>query len=305
MTAAARFRNTGIVSYVESSEVESKELIESTDMNESIRQFRRALIKELAAPDFDVDRIRNRCSVSVGDAKPCVEFVFEKLCLRASSDGEVTDSELQTLHRYGARLGLSEADQMRILTAAKEQVFSIHLKQARDDGIVTAVEEEDLYELRESLGLPPVKKRSRHAKPPVVRQKKRRDGVRERVPDSGRAERLAHERRKMRRDLVVLAGLLLGFLCAGAGWIGTEHSDSPVLFMALGAPGVLLIVGCSAILYYRRYSCPECGKGWLRPIARPEDGTVVEYDSDGNRHTRMISQFYDCDACGYREWIEH
>ncbi len=116
---------------------------------------------------------------------------------------------------------------------------------------------------------------------------------------------MARERKKMRRDLLLLAILLAGFLCVGAGFVANEYFGNGPLFVALAASGILLIVGSAAVLYYLRYSCPECGKGRLRPVARPEDGIEVHYDSRGNHRIKIVSQFYDCDACGHREWIEH
>ena len=47
--------------------------------------------------------------------------------------------------------------------------------------------------------------------------------------------------------------------------------------------------------------CTECSSGILEPFVPESAGTTV--DKDGRRS--MVSQFYQCDQCGYRKWINH
>lgn len=268
-------------------------------MNESAQQFRRAVVKELKTSNFDVDVLRESCGLSVAEARPFLEFVFESLCLRASSDGEVTDAELESLSRYGAQLNLGKEDQTRILKVAGDRVFSVQLKQAQDDGVVTSDEAEALYQLRESLGLPPVKRRSLMVKLPTSRKRSNES----RAPAGG--PRAAREQSRLRRDIALLSGLVGGALVAVVGFVLLLTNHDSRLFQAMTATGVVVAVVSGTVISWLRYSCPECGHGRLKPIARPEDRKATSYDSDGHSRTRTVSQFYDCNCCGYREWIEH
>ncbi len=109
----------------------------------------------------------------------------------------------------------------------------------------------------------------------------------------------------MHRDMYVLAVLLVGFLCVGGGLIASAYYRRPSYFLACTVPGGTLIVGSTLVVRRLRYSCPSCGNGHLSPIAAPEDRVEVRYSRDGGHGERKVSQYYDCDVCGHREWLEH
>ncbi len=113
-------------------------------------------------------------------------------------------------------------------------------------------------------------------------------------------DRRARERRKMRADLVYLGATSAAFLCLLVSFVllalDSRHGG------LLCGIGVTSLAVCGIYGKWNRMKCPQCGKGWLRPIARREDR--LELRADGDYRLKEVSQFYDCDACGYREWIE-
>ena len=109
--------------------------------------------------------------------------------------------------------------------------------------------------------------------------------------------------RRGRNRLEILSISLIGlgvlFLIVGLVFHFVPRFDtlSAVLLILGGS-----LIGISAILgTFLQYKCPECGKGTLRPIASRSAGRAI--DSEGQ--FRKVSQFYDCDYCGHRKWIEH
>jgi hypothetical protein len=277
-------------------------------MNEASRQFARLLSKNLAAEDFDLIALRDEHGVSVEDCVTSACSVFERLCLRASGDGVVTEAECRTLDRCGTRLGLDADTQKRILTSSKKEIFSVSLKQARDDGVIEEAEAEELYQLRVSLGLPPVKIRQpQRALPPVTRRsrRKRTNKQKEAKNSTGKADK----QKAFRQDVVVLIVFAASCLCLAVGVAIAFFAEdgSGYRSAGIGIALVSLIFIFPAVFWIKskRLQCPECGDGRLRPVA-PASYTVVDEDVRlfEKHRVRFDGQFFDCDRCGYREWLE-
>lgn len=125
-----------------------------------------------------------------------------------------------------------------------------------------------------------------------------RQRERKRQPRLSRAER---ERARFKQDILLLSGLIGGFLIAGIGLFFAIHDPTSNLLIAITALGLIVGLASGLVIHFQRYKCPKCG-GRLKPIARPEDRRVG-IGEDGE--PRMISQFFDCNDCGHREWIEN
>lgn len=278
-------------------------------MNEASRRFTRLLNKNLAAEDFDLIALRDEHGVSVDDAMTAACSVFERLCLRASSDGVVTEAERRTLDRCGTRLGLDAGVQKRIVSSSKKHVFSVSLKRARDDGAITEEEAEELYQLRVSLGLPPVKIRQpRRALPPVVRHRKRKQ---KRTPKERREAKnstsKAHKQRRFRQDVLILSVFAASCLCLAVGVAIAAFSEDGSSYksasVAIRVVSLIFVFACGSCIISNRLRCPECRNGKLRPVLK-SNNTIITRDEDGHETVRLVPQFFDCDCCGYREWLE-
>ncbi|MEO2032136.1 MAG: hypothetical protein ABGZ35_08620 [Planctomycetaceae bacterium] len=281
-------------------------------MNEASRRFARLLSKNLAAEDFDLIALRDEHGVSVEDVMASACSVFERLCLRASSDGVVTEAERRTLDRCGTRLGLDAGEQKRILSSSKKQVFSVSLKRARDDGAITEEEAEELYQLRVTLGLPPVKIRQpRRALPPVVRRRKRK---KKRTPierlEAKNSTSKPDEQRRFRQDVLMLSVFAASCLCLAVGVAIAAFSEDGSSYksagVAIGGVSLIFVFACSLWIISKRLQCPECRDGKLRPVLKSNNTITTAH---GNEHsttytTKLVPQFFDCDCCGYREWLE-
>lgn len=107
----------------------------------------------------------------------------------------------------------------------------------------------------------------------------------------------------MRQDILLLSGVVGGFLCAVIGLVVGITFPASSIYPVMTAAGVLAALVSGAVIQWQRYRCPECG-GRLKPIARPEDRRAITFE-DGELRNEKVSQFYDCIVCGHREWIEH
>lgn len=119
----------------------------------------------------------------------------------------------------------------------------------------------------------------------------------------GRRSKADRERAKFRQDILLLSGVVGGFLCAAIGLVLGIIFPTSSIYGAMTAAGVLVAVVSGAVIHWQRYRCPECG-GQLKPIARPEDRRAITFEN-GELRNEKVSQFYDCNVCGHREWIEH
>jgi len=112
--------------------------------------------------------------------------------------------------------------------------------------------------------------------------------------------RIERERRDMRRDIVLIVGVASGCLVGLSGLILSAVFPESDLYPILGWAGGIVFAVSAMAIQRLRFRCPECNAGRLKPIARPEDRWVTDGET-----TKLISQYYDCNRCGHREWIEH
>ena len=112
--------------------------------------------------------------------------------------------------------------------------------------------------------------------------------------------RIERERRDIRRDIVLIVGVVSGCLAGLSGLVLNVVFPESDLYPILGWAGGIVFAASGMAINWFRFRCPECNAGRLKPIASPGDQTVW----DGDRH-KLISQYYVCNRCGHREWIEH
>ena len=115
-----------------------------------IRELRRGL------ETFNLEQIISRADVDESTASQAARQIFQMQCARAVEDGVVTEKERASLQRLGGLLRISSTAQDQILTSAAETAYEEEVDWAMQDGQITAEEAEDLRDLRENMGLPPL-----------------------------------------------------------------------------------------------------------------------------------------------------
>lgn len=260
--------------------------------------FRRALIRALKSDmrSFDLIKLQEEHGVCQEVVDQSARAVFMSQCVRASSDGQVTDDEQNILYELGNRLQISQPNQEKYLAAAKNSVYQDELREALEDGVISDDEAKMLQDLCRSLGLPLIDRMEVEPKPQRRENKSEKQTEQRQLSQAQKDCRDKH--RKSTLGLAIIFCLVMGcptilLICIGSG------RTASIAFYFILLPIVIFCILLVAIAYLVAFifaRCHNCGAHW-----------AVEANGEYQRESSMwgwdtIYIEYECIRCGWRKW---